>query len=221
MAEIHVSASDSMSLTESVSVAMSYKPAWSFGVKAVAWRDAALAEPGKPDGAGTDEGELTLIYSAIALESFIAEQIATRLVGPDAEALLSTKVSIQQRWTRATQKLAPATHAAQAACEEIRQLCLDAGDYGLLVRSRNKLVHPRMHTETLNDAGHSIDHAQISRLVDDLARLGLPRINPVFPHLITNCRFAEFSVNVLGRLISAFYRAVGQDVPESWRTLLE
>jgi hypothetical protein len=107
---------------------------------------------------------LVLLYSLLSLEAFISEQLSDRRQPPEYTHLYCSHVSRAQRWAKATDLLKASTSPAQHAVTAITAACQDTGLFGLLVRTHNKLIHPRLYVEV----GDRIDNDPLGRLIKDL-----------------------------------------------------
>ena len=93
-----------------------------------------------------------------------------------------------------------------------------------MVRARNKLVHPKVHKEILDDRGHIISDSKIERLVADLqkppANLPDDLPKPSFPRIIECGDSAKWSLQTLSRMIRLFYNVVDESISDHWKDVL-
>lgn len=196
-----------------------YVPAWSFASAAARWCDNT---EGKQLGEVVGEpAQLAVFFSALSCEALIAEFLneATYISTDD---LFGPRVSTLQRWTDGTNRLATASTSSVAAAKSIQGACQERGCYGLLVRTRNKLIHPRVHTELFDDAGHSIPDGSVERLVQDLRAppARLPTVQPAFPSMIYTRAAARWALSVCLDMATLLHAVVEREFPEHWRTLV-
>lgn len=194
-------------------------PAWAFAERAKFWQGQASELP-LPYRVG-EPGRLALLYAALALEAFIADELTIRLP-PDIskELLESKKFTAARRWVAGAEKLAASGSLAHQALDRLRIACADCGSYGLLVRCRNKLVHPRSHAEFVDEHGHLVPET-LSRLISALEKAAgpLPPVVPTFPLALESAVTADWAVQTTSEMVATFYACVGEVVPDQWSSL--
>lgn len=206
-----------MIVNDSVTITSSYVPAWHFLLTAQKYSELAQESCKKSGG---DDGEISLIFSAMVMEAFIAQEIYSRVPASQQEVYFRhPNDNILRRWFVATSSFAKSSTLAQAALGQIRQSCKEDDSYGLLVRSRNKLIHAKVHTEVMDDAGKVTLDASIERLVSAFRSKvpGIPVGNPVFPDVVTCYDATVFFLATVKYMIGKFYAAVEEPVPTNWQ----
>ncbi len=208
-------------MKESLEIVATHEPAWSFATAAASWAEKAKSLQG-PFYIG-EPARLALIYSALSLEAFVDEQLVRRVPEPQYAPLYRKGLSLTQRWEQAAALLVTPDPDSQAALGRLKSECQDKGNYGLLVRARNKLVHPRVHIEVFDEAGHAIKSGTLENLIKDLQTLSWypAGIQPAFPHAVECLASADWSVTTLEDLVQLWYRVVGEALPERWRNIRE
>lgn len=209
-----------MRIRESTVAVLKYEPAWSFAESA---RRRYAEVPKLPPPYHIGEASLLVfIYSTLSLEAFISEALVSRQPEDRYLPLLDRKVHLTSRWIEGSVLCAGKSNSCQSALEDIRNECSDLGNYGLMVRARNKLVHPKVHKEILDEQGHKIRDDSIDRLVSELQQppANLPDLMPAFPDLIKCAASAKWSLLTLSRMVRLFYEAVGEAIGDSWQKVL-
>lgn len=141
---------------------------------------------------GTGEPPLlVLLYSVMALEAFLDEQLDARLGTAGRKAFLVEhhKSKLTVRWSSAVKQLAKFDPLAQEALQDMVTACKDDSSFDLLVRARNKLVHPGRFTEKSDAVRDKIEDDSIDRLIQEVHKppVSLPHISAQFPAMLT-CR---------------------------------
>jgi len=194
-----------------------YFPALSFYKSAKKWcKEAQLVnnkiEVGEP-------GRLCLIYAAFTLESFISEELWNRLPEPEYNRLFNNRVrfSIRHKWTQGCDFLSTPENSSQEGLSIISNECSDKGGYGLLVRSRNKLIHPKYHKEVFENDKHEILDRSLNTLITDLKDAhNFPQYIDSFPDIIISADAALWYHNIVQNMIRSFYLSINEPLQESW-----
>jgi len=204
----------------SVTVVMTYRPALAFARRAKEWHE-ATARLDSPHGMG-EPPMLVLLYSLLSLEAFISEELSDRRQPPEYHHLYRSNVSLAQRWAKATDLLKASTSPAQHAVTAITAACQDTGLFGLLVRTRNKLIHPRLYVEVGDASGDRIDDDSLERLIKDLQAppVSLPYFSAAFPGMVTCAASARWSRSTLATMVRLFFDAVAETLPQEWLNVL-
>jgi hypothetical protein len=127
-------------------------------------------------------------------------------------------VSLPQRWAQATDLLKASTPPAQHAVTAIAAACQDTGIFGLLVRARNKLIHPRLYVEVGGASGYWIDNDSLGRLIQELQAppVSLPYFVAAFPGMVTCAASARWSRRTLATMVRLFFDVVAETLPQEW-----
>lgn len=207
-------------MQDSLEMRMRYVPAWSFAESSARWAHACSAAA--PADFVGEPAFLSVLYSTLSLEALIAQMLADAPPGVQVEDLLEARVSVLRRWREGCERLGTRTPDSVEAVESVRQECLERGSLGLLVRSRNKLVHTRIHTEVFRADGSAIEDEQVDRLVADLREppASLPATRPSFPNLLQCPAAAAWSRVVLGRMVRLLHRVVEVRLTPEWERVL-
>lgn len=199
-------------------VSYDYKPAMVFARRAHKWYGRALSLENK-DSTG-EPPFLVLLYSVMALEAFLDEQLDARLGTAGRTAFLTAheKTSLTVRWLSAVKQLAKSDPKAQKAVLDIETACKDNQKFGLLVRARNKLMHPGRVKETSDPMRDKIEDNSIDRLIQELHKppVSLPHISAQYPAMLTCRASATWSFGTLQLMITAFFRAASEALPDDW-----
>lgn len=203
------------------SIQTQYRPAWSYASSAVSWFQKIEHDGTPPNHFGSESCFLSFLFSCLSLEAIIAEFLSDHC--ESCEDLMHPGISVLQRWKTGMDRLSIDSEESIRATAELQTLCNDTRPYGLLVRSRNKLVHPKAYTEVMDDQGHRILDGSIERLVSDLksAQLGLPESQPAFPHIIKCRQGSEWAVKLMKEMILLIHMAGGVEVKNQWKTVLD
>jgi hypothetical protein len=200
------------------SVSYDYKPATVFARRARGWYGRVLTLENEH---GTGEPALlVLLYSVMALEAFLDEQLDARL-GTDGrkEFLVEHKYSpLTVRWSSAVKRLAKIDLQAQGSLQDIEAACKDNGRFGLLARARNKLIHPGRVKEKSDPGGDRIEDDSIDRLIQEVHKppVSLPHISAQYPAMLTCGASARWSLDTLQVLVTGFFRTVCEPLPDEW-----
>lgn len=214
-----------MNIRDNMVVVFERSPAWAFAKSAREWYE-KIPEPPPPDNLYNigEPARLVFLYSCLSLEAFIAEELVSRTSESQYGPLFERGVPITVRWRKAARLCACETASAQRALENLVEECKDTKNYGLMVRARNKLVHPKVHKEILDDRGYIISDSKIERLVADLqkppANLPDDLPKPSFPRIIECGDSAKWSLQTLSRMIRLFYNVVDESISDHWKDVL-
>ena len=204
----------------SVTVVTTYRPALAFARRAKEWHE-ATARLDSPHGMG-EPPMLVLLYCLLSLEAFISEQLSDRRPPAEYAQLYRNHLPLTQRWVKATNLLKAPTSPAQHALAGITAACKDTGIFGLLVRTRNKLVHPRLSVEVGDVSGDRIEDGSLKRLIKDLQAppVSLPYLSATFPGMVTCAASARWSRSTLGTMVRLFFDVVAETLPQEWLDVL-
>lgn len=207
-------------MEEEVVIAITYRPALSFAQTAVHWRDGVRGM--RSDEIAGEPALLAVLYSAMSIEALICEGLANLAGVSAAEDLLGDRVSVLDRWSKGAPLLSDGSTSSCAAVAAVTQHCKPTGPYGLLARSRNKLVHPRMHTEIIDSTGHAIRDGRLDSLVQDLTGppTSLPSVRPAFPNMLKTPAAARWAVGTLAVMATLFHEARGVSIDIEWQDVL-
>jgi len=206
-------------MRDEVRIEMRYMPAWHFAELSRQWQKQSAATPAK----GNEPPLLALIYACLSCEALIAESLDAQSSSISVDDLFAARVSVIERWRTGTKRLSTGSSVSRGAVAAVRNECRDTGNYGLLVRSRNKLVHPRVHTEVLDSRGHAIQDGRVERLVDDLRRSvpTLPVTRPTFPSIVQNPASALWAVATMAMMVRHLYSVVEKALPDHWQRTIK
>lgn len=167
---------------------------------------------------------LVLLYSVMSLEAFLDEQLDARLGAAGKNTFLQKHkcASLMARWSSALKQLATSDQDAQDALRTLGNACKDDGTFGLLVRARNKLVHPGRVTEVSDASGDKIENDSIDRLIQQVKAppVSIPYISAQFPGMLTCRASAEWSLQTLRLMVTGFYTVVSEPLPAEWAEAL-
>lgn len=207
---------EGLTIQDSLTMTTEYRPALFFAKTACQWYSKIADKPSET--LTVHEAQLVLMYSSMSLEALIAQKLHHFSECMQVDDLFSSSVSVMQRWRSGAGRLAANTEDAKEALAEIEKNCRDNGFYGLLVRSRNKLVHPRVHTEIFDDDGHHIEDGSVSNLVQQLSTVGgLPMKRPAYPHILNCVGMADYAKHTLSLMTNLLFRTIDQPVPTEWQ----
>lgn len=209
-------------ITDSLTIQTHYRPAWAFARSATSWLERASEARSPPNHFGSENCFLAFMFSCLCLEAIIAEFLVDESAQNNND-LLHTRISLLQRWQDGVKRLGTGSAASVAAITVIDDLCKDKRPYGLLVRSRNKLIHPLAYTEVIDDSRHTILDGSIDNLVADLkaANLGLPESQPAFPHIIKCRPGAIWATNMMKEMIQLLHAVCDKPVEKMWSDVLD
>ena len=165
---------------------------------------------------------LVLLYSLLSLEAFISEQLSDRLPSPEYAYLYKRNVSLAKRWEKATDLLKASTSPAQKAVTDITAACQDTGLFRLLIRTRNKLIHPELYVEIGDASGDRISDDSLERLIKNLQEppVSLPYFSAAFPGMVTCAASARWARSTLATMVRLFFDAVDENLPQEWLNVL-
>lgn len=203
-------------------VSFDYKPAIGFARRAHRWYGRVLTLENE-HGIG-EPPLLVLLYSVMALEAFLDEQLDARLGTAGRKAFLVEhhKSKLTVRWSSAVRQLASPDPRSQEAVKDIQVACKDDHSFDLLVRARNKLIHPGRVTEVSNAAADRIEDDSIDRLIREVHKppVSLPHISAQFPGMLTCRASARWSLDTLQFLVTGFFRIVSEPLQDDWAEVL-
>lgn len=205
-------------VSDSVSISVRYRPAWSYAMKAREWLEKIPSTDGAPLHIGEEGAFIALTYSSLCLEALIDECLTDHTSASHAD-LFEPRVSVARRWHEGITRLAGKSPEAVRAVAVVQAMCKDKQPYGLLIRARNKLVHPRAYEEVIDENGHNIRDGSIEHLVNDLrsANLGLPETCPAFPHIVQCLPAAKWAVGTMQQIVTLTYEAMEKPLEERWQ----
>jgi len=204
---------------ESWSVEINYRPAWSYAERAVGWLNDISEQGQTEERYGAEAPFLAFLYSSLCLESVVMEFVVES-GSSDITQEVSGVGSILGRWRKAAKLLQTGHDESTKSYRNICNLTKDMGAYGLLVRSRNHIVHPSIHTETAGESDHEVQNDSIERLVSDLKRsdFGLPSPTPVFPNIVKSQSGALWACRTMRELICELHQVCEIPINEQWQS---
>ena len=207
-------------ISESVTVVMTYRPALSFARHAKVWHE-ATAKLTSPHQIG-EAPMLVLLYCSLSLEAFISEQLCERRTESEYGYLYARNIALTTRWAKGTALAAGSSPKAHEAVKQVALECCERGHYGLLVRARNKLVHPRLLTEVGGVLGDRVMDGSLDQLINDLQAppVSLPYFSAAFPGMLTCAASAHWSRRTLTRMVRLFFESVDAELPVEWVDVL-
>lgn len=213
---------ESMQISDSLTIETHYRPAWSYATSAVTWLERSSEIGSPPNHFGSEHCFLALLFSCLCLEAIIAEFL-TDESSQNNDDLFNARIPISQRWKEGVPRIGTGSASSQSAIATIIELCQDKKPYGLLVRSRNKLIHPQAYTEVMDDFGHQILDKKIGDLVADLkaANLGLPDTTPAFPHIIKCRPGAVWATGLMKEMLVLIHAVREKHIDEKWNDVLQ
>lgn len=211
-----------VTISDSVTIQSNYRPAWSYAKSAVNWLKKTSESGETPNHIVSESCFLSFLFSSLCLEAIIA-QFLTDESSQNNDGLLNTRIGLLKRWQDGVQRLCTGSAKSQTAVASIRNLCKDKNAYGLLVRSRNKLIHPRAYTEVIDDSGHRILDGSINNLVSDLkdAKLGLPESQPAFPQIVMCRSGALWAAQTMKEMVKLLYQVKEKSLEDTWSEVLQ
>ncbi|MCF6150445.1 MAG: hypothetical protein E3K37_17555 [Candidatus Kuenenia sp.] len=211
-----------VTVSDSVIIQSNYRPAWNYAKLAVNWLKKTSESGETPNHIDSESCFLSFLFSSLCLEAIIA-QFLTDESSQNNDDLLNTRTDLLKRWRDGVQRLCTGSAKSKTAVISILNLCREKNTYGLLVRSRNKLIHPRAYTEVIDDSGHCILEGSVSSFVSDLkaANPGLPESKPAFPQIV-KCRPAALWVaQTMKEMVKLLYQVREKPLEDIWNEVLQ